>query len=113
MTDDELRRLAHFIVMEQATNEAFIKALASATRELSREERLVSLREAAAIIGKSPSWLYKHKEEDGFRNFSFVKSDGSKNASVMFNAVTLMDEYNRYVNRKKRIVKMPKMAAFG
>lgn len=105
MTDDDLKRLAHFIVMEQATNETFIKALAKATRELTQTERLVSLKEAAAIIGKSVSWLYKHKEENGVRNFSFVKDDSSQNASVMFNATTLMDEYNSYVRRKKSVIK--------
>ena len=105
MTDDELKRLAHFIVLEQASNETFIKALADATRKLAQTERLVSLKEAAGIIGKSASWLYKHKEENGIRNFSFVKSDDSKNSSVMFNAATLMDEYNSYVRRKKSLVK--------
>lgn len=105
MTDDDLKRLAHFIVMEQATNETFIKALAKATRELTQTERLVTLKEAADIIGKSSSWLYKNKSTDGVRNFSYVKSDDARNSSVMFNATTLMDEYNSYVRRKKSVIK--------
>lgn len=105
MTDDELKRLAHFIVLEQASNETFINALAKATIALNKTEKLVTLKEAANIIGKSASWLYKHKEEDGIKNFSFVKSEDSKNSSVMFNASTLMEEYNSYVLRKKSVIK--------
>ena len=57
--------------------------------------------EAAAKIGKSVSWLYKNQE-----HFTCLKTGSSKSSTIMFNGATLLEEYQTFINSRKKIVPM-------
>ena len=99
MSDLELRRLAHFIVLEMASNENLIVAMAKAQKKVMKKEtRLVSAKEAARIIGISVWQLYHIKDDKaGLPRFSYIKCGKGKSGTLKFNAITLVDEYARYV----------------
>ena len=61
----------------------------------------LTLKEAAAKIGKSVSWLYKNHE-----HFSCQKTGSSKSSTIMFNGTTLLEEYQAFINSKKKIIPM-------
>jgi len=103
MTDGELRRLAHFIVLEQASSqewmEAFAKEYAKITKGKESPKRFVSAKQAAGILGISVWQLYRIKDdENGNPRFSYIKSGAEKSSTLKFNAATLMDEYERYIS---------------
>ena len=102
MTDNELKRLAHLIVMEQAQNEEWMQAFAKAQAKLQKtEKRLVSAKKAAEILGISTWQLYRIKDdEDGKPQFSYTKGE-SHSSPLKFNAATLTDEYERYLAKKR------------
>ena len=105
MTDNELRRLAHYIVQEQANNEQWMTSYAKAQSKLREpEKRLVGARQAAEMLGISVILLRRIKDdENGVPQFSYVKG-GSKSSPLKFNAATLMEEYERYVSRHGNLV---------
>ena len=113
MTDNEMRRLAHLIVMEQAQNEEWMLAFAKAQAKLQKhEKRLVSAKKAAEILGISTWQLYRIKDnEDGIPQFSYTKG-GSQSSPLRFDADKLLDEYERYISSKRmKVVQMKPIAA--
>lgn len=93
MTETELRRLAHLIVLEQASSDVWMKAYVKAQSAAKKpEKRLVSARQAAELLGISKWQLYRIKDR-----FSYVKG-ASGSSPLKFNAVTLQEEYERYLS---------------
>lgn len=91
-----------------------IMAKAMLRNDRSKARRLISLNEAAHIIGKSSSWLYKNKDDkDGKPNFSYIKSGNSKTSTVLFNANTLVDEYEALISRRRLCIGIAKKVALG
>ncbi len=114
MSDIELRRLAHYIVLEQASNEEWMNSFAKAQSRLMKSEKtkLISAKKAAEMLGISVWQLYRIKDDaDGRPQFSYVKNGNSKSSTLKFNAATLMDEYERYIASNKKIINLPKLAA--
>ena len=111
MSDNELKRLAHFIVLEQASNEEWMTSFAKAQAKIQKTEtRLVSPRKAAEILGISVWQLYRIKDdEDGKAQFSYVKTGDKQSSTLKFNAATLIEEYDRYLaSKKKNVIALPK-----
>lgn len=106
MTDLELRKLAKMIVQEQARSSEWMNAFAKAQAHNQKPaETLVSAQKAATILGISVWQLYRIKDdEDGRPQFTYIKGD-SKSSPIKFNSATLMEEYERYVAKKKKIGK--------
>ena len=105
MTDSEIRRLAHYIIMEQASNEQWLTAYAKAQSKLREPQpRLISAKEAANMLGISVWLLYRIKDdEDGKPQFSYTKGN-AQSSPLKFNQMTIVDEYNRYLAKKKNKV---------
>jgi hypothetical protein len=59
----------------------------------------LTLKEAAAKIGKSVSWLYKNQSF-----FTCEKTGNSKSSTIMFDGLKLVDEYQRLIQSRKKIV---------
>ena len=113
MTDNEMRRLAHLIVMEQANNEEWMLAFAKAQAKLQKhEKRLVSAKKAAEMLGISTWQLYRIKDdEDGMPQFSYTKGS-SQSSPLRFDADKLLEEYERYLSRKRmKVVSIKPLAA--
>jgi hypothetical protein len=64
-------------------------------------EHNLTLKEAAAKIGKSVSWLYKNH-----KHFTCMKTGSSQSSTIMFDGSTLLDEYLTFINSKKKIIPM-------
>lgn len=108
MTDNELRRLAHLIVLEQASNEQWMIAFAKAQSKLQKpQKKLVSAKIAAEMLGISVWQLYRIKDdEDGTPRFSYTKGE-SQSSPLKFDASTLLEEYEKYLASKKtKVVQM-------
>lgn len=103
MTDLELKRLAHFIVIEQSQSEQWMTAFVAAQAKNKKpEKRIVSAKKAAEILGLSVWQLYRIKDdENGMPRFSYIKSGNKKSSTLKFNAVTLVDEYEKYIAKKR------------
>lgn len=108
MTYSEMRQLARMIVEEQANNEAWMTAFAKANAKLQKkDDRLLTAKEAADMLGISVSLLYHIKDdENGIPRFSYVKCGNAKSATLKFKASTLVEEYERYVASKKKVIKL-------
>lgn len=105
MTDSELQKLAHYIVLEQASNDAWMEAHVRAEMKLRKEGnksvRYVSPKVAAEMLGISKWQLYRIKDdENGIPRFSYIKSGHEKSSTLKFNASTLLEEYERYISSK-------------
>ncbi len=102
MSDNELRRLAHLIVLEQASNEQWMIAFAKAQSKLQKpQKKLVSAKIAADTLGISVWQLYRIKDdEDGRPQFSYTKGE-SQSSPLKFDASTLLEDYERYLARRK------------
>ena len=104
MSDNELRRLAHLIVLEQASNEQWMIAFAKAQSKHKTQKRLVSAKKAAETLGISVWQLYRIKDDDdGKPQFSYTKGE-SQSSPLKFDASTLLEEYERYLARKRNKV---------
>ena len=90
MTDYELRKLAHYIVIEMG-DQLGDMILKSQKRDA---RRLVSVKTAADMLGISPSQLYRIKD-----NLTYVKGAG-RTASLKFDATTLIERYSQYILTK-------------
>lgn len=91
MTDNELRKLAHYIVAEVRGDRELLSQvidLASATQG----KKLVNTKTAADMLGISVRQLRSIKE-----HFTYIKNGNSKQSGVLFDASTLFREYDRYV----------------
>lgn len=105
MTDAELKRLAHLIVLEQASNEEWMMAFAKAQSKMKKpEKKLISAKKAAEILGISVWQLYRIKDdEDGRPRFSYTKGS-SQSSPLKFNSATLVEEYERYLSTSKKFI---------
>lgn len=88
MTDYELRKLAHFIVIEMG-DQLEDRILKAHKRDA---KRLVSVKTAADMLGISPSQLYRIKD-----HFTYIKGNG-RTSSLKFDAGRLVDEYQRFLH---------------
>lgn len=105
MTDTELRKLAHYIVQEQAASPQWMKAYCQQRGEDSKAKKLISVKSAAELLGVSPSWLYHHKDDEyGRPQFSYVKSGDSRSSTLKFNESTIMQEYDMLIAKRKKVV---------
>lgn len=107
MTDVELRRLAHLIVLEQASSEEWMMAFAKAQSKMKKpENRLISAKKAADVLGISVWQLYRIKDdEDGRPRFSYTKGN-SQSSPLKFNSATLMEEYERFLASSKKVIRL-------
>lgn len=106
MTEYELRRLAKMIVEIQSQDEAWLMAFAKAQAKLRMETpRLVSAKEAAAMLGISADRLYRIKDE---AHLTYIKG-GGRSCRVKFDANVIVREYEEYLKKSTegcRILKM-------
>ena len=112
MSDNELRRLAKMIVIEQANNEQWLMNFAKAQQKMQKPEmRLVSAKKAAEMLGISVWQLYRIKDDESGRpQLSYTKGD-SQSSPLKFDASTLLEDYERYLARKKlRVIQMKPVA---
>ena len=98
MTDREIQRLAHAIILEATTNDDLLAKIAKMMKkETKGEKRLVSTKKAAEMLGISTWQLYRIKDdENGKPRFSYEKGGDKKSSTLKFNASTIVDEYERY-----------------
>lgn len=101
MTKDDAKMmielLAEMVRSDRELKEFFIKEMSRAVSEPPR--RMIPLKEAASRLGKSASWLYKHKD-----GFTCEKTGNAKSSTVMFNESTLFDEYQSLIESRKKII---------
>lgn len=72
-------------------------------KDLNIKPRLVSPAAAAEILGISVWQLYHIKDDkEGKPRFSYVKTGKSKSSPLKFNAVTIIDEYERYLTEREK-----------
>ena len=96
MTDTEIKKLAHYVVIEACSNEDLLRKIATMTTKAQKpQKRLVTAKRAAEILGISVWQLYRIKD-----NFSYVKG-GGKSSSLKFNETSLLDEYETYLMTRK------------
>lgn len=90
------------IVQEQARNSEWMNAFAKAQAHNQKPaETLVSAQKAATILGISVWQLYRIKDDkDGKPQFTYIKGK-SQSSPLKFNSATLMEEYERYIAKKK------------
>lgn len=103
MTDFELRKLAHYIVVEQASNEQWLTAFAKAQAKIKNsEKRLISAKKAANMLGISVHQLRRIKDdEDGKPQFSYIKGH-AQSSPLKFDASRLIGEYNMFLAKKMK-----------
>lgn len=110
MTKDDaklmIELLAQMVRSDKELKEFFIKEMSRAVGTPTK--RMISLKEAAARLGKSTSWLYKNKEY-----FSCEKTGNSKSSTVMFDEATLFDEYQSLIDSRKKIISLQPLVAMG
>lgn len=108
MTDNELRKLACYIVEEQAANPQWMIEFAKAQQKLHKgktESQWVNSKVAANILGISQRTMRDIKD-----NFTHIKSGGERQSNIYFDAKKLQEEYDKYLSsRNKRIVKLEAM----
>lgn len=110
MTKDDAKMmielLAQMVKSDRELKEFFISEMSRAIGTPART--MIPLKEAAARLGKSASWLYKNKEY-----FSCEKTGNSKSSTVMFNEATLFDEYQSLIETRKKIISLQPLVAMG
>ena len=92
MTDAELKKLASYIVQEQARSKEWMTAYVREQNLQSSEPLYYTPRQAAQVLGISVSSLYKIKDA-----FTYIKSGSSKSSTLKFAVKTLQEEYNQYL----------------
>lgn len=107
MTKREIDLLAQRIVFYAKNDDEVMAKVAKMFRETSSNKKnLVSLKEAASILGISKWHLYHIKDDEcGRPRFSYVKTGNSKSSPVKFNESTLMDEYKEYIALQKKTIR--------
>lgn len=103
MSDVELRKLAHYIVVEAREDDVLLAKVAKMLQKFSvkQERRNVNAKVAADMLGISVRQLRRIKE-----HFSCVKTGTSKQAGIMFNANTLQQEYDAYIALKQKMFQL-------
>lgn len=97
MSDVELRKLAHYMVVEAREDDVLLAKVAKMLQKHSakQDRRNVNAKVAADMLGISVRQLRRIKE-----HFSYVKNGASQQAGIMFNANTLYGEYDAYIASK-------------
>ena len=112
MTDSELRRLAQFIVEEQAANPEWMLLFAKAqdkVRKGKMEPKWVNSKKAAEILGIEARAMREIKS-----HFTHIKGGSEKQGNIYFDANKLVAEYDCYIASKKRFVRLePAKVAVG
>ena len=97
MTKDDAKMmielLAQMVSSDKELQEFFLKEMIRATK--GRLDKSLTLKEAAARLGKSSSWLYKNKNL-----FNYTKRGISKSSYLVFDNLTLMDDYRNYLENR-------------
>ena len=104
MTDNELRKLAQMIVEAQVSNPQWMLEYAKAQSQLRKKHtgpQWISTKVAAEMLGLSVRTMRDIK-----KYFTTIKSGEEKQSSVYFDANLLMDEYDRYLATRKKVVRM-------
>lgn len=97
MSIEELDILAAKIAEHLLNDDRFTEKVAKAVGGRPAK-RLVSAKEAAAMLGISVMQLYHIKDdENGAPRFSYMKTGKTKQASLKFDSSKLMKEYERYI----------------
>lgn len=98
MTDIELKKLAHYIVLEAREDEGLLAKLAKMLQKSGKTEqrRNVNAKVAADMLGISVRQLRRIKD-----NFSYVKTGTARSAKILFNANSLNEEFEAYVALKR------------
>ena len=104
MTKDDAKMmielLAEMVRGDKELKEFFISEMSRAVG--GQHNKMLSLKDAASYLGKSTSWLYKHKD-----HFSYEKNGNSRSANVMFYESRLHEEYKRLMDSRRKIIPMP------
>lgn len=95
MTENELKTIARYL----AEDETFLHNLARALHDVQHEgKRLISAKEAAALLGISVWSLYRIKHyPDGSPIFSCVKTGTKQSNTLRYDANTIQQEYAAYL----------------
>ena len=97
MSIEELDILAAKIAQHLIDNDRFMEKMAKAMSH-KPVKKLISAKEAAAMLGISAMQLYHIKDdENGVPRFSYIKAGAAKSASLKFDSSKLMEEYERYI----------------
>ena len=97
MSIEEIDLLAAKIAEHLMNDDRFTEKVAKAIGS-KPVKKLVSAKEAAAMLGISVMQLYHIKDdENGTPRFSYIKTGSSKQASLKFDSSKLMKEYERYI----------------
>ena len=97
MSIEELDILAAKIAEHLVSNDRFVEKMAKVVGGRPAK-KLVSAKEAAAMLGISVMQLYHIKDdENGVPRFSYMKTGKTKQASLKFDSSKLMKEYERYI----------------
>lgn len=97
MSIEEIDLLAVKIAEHLMNDDRFAEKVAKAIGGRPAK-KLVSAKEAAAMLGISVMQLYHIKDdENGVPRFSYIKTGSSKQASLKFDSSKLMKEYERYI----------------
>lgn len=97
MSIEELDILAAKIAEHLMSDDRFAEKVAKAIGS-KPAKKLVSTKEAAAMLGISAMQLYHIKDdENGVPRFSYIKTGSSKQASLKFDSSKLMGEYERFI----------------
>jgi hypothetical protein len=89
--------LAEMVRSDKELKEFFVKEMSRACAGPQRD--MIPLKEAASRLGLSTAWLYKNKAA-----FSCKKTGNAKSSTVMFNASTLHQEYQAFIESRKKII---------
>jgi len=108
MTDNELRKLACYIVEEQLSNPQWMLEYAKAQQKLQKgkiQSQWINSKVAADILGISRRTMRDIKD-----HFTHIKSGDEKQSNIYFDANKLQEEYDKFLaSRNKRIVKLEAM----
>ena len=97
MSIEELDILAAKIAEHLLNDDRFAEKVAKAIGG-KPVKKLVSAKDAAAMLGISVMQLYHIKDdENGVPRFSYMKTGKTKQASLKFDSSKLMKEYERYI----------------
>ncbi len=97
MSIEEIDLLAVKIAEHLMNNDRFVEKMAKVMSH-NPARRLVTTKEAAAMLGISAMQLYHIKDdENGVPRFSYIKTGSSKQAPLKFDASKLMKEYERFI----------------
>mgnify|MGYP002625432446 CR=1 FL=1 len=111
MSDVEMRKLAHYIVLEAREDEELLVKVAKMLQKSGKTEqrRNVNAKVAADMLGISVRQLRRIKD-----SFSYMKTGTAQQAGIMFNANTLHEEYDAYIaSRQKTFQIKPLKVATG